>query len=162
VNAVRRAAELLFSRQVRLRWRGGPKLSLERRDQEARAAAAQAEADRQREHRQTIAQLAELLDESPEVRDAVRHLSGLEQALRRQGPQALYCVPLEQLQQALQQFEGLVSNWSPTGLASLRSKMAVAVLEREGEDESGAFGPVLSAPARTRPGGPARLSAGRR
>ena len=35
------------------------------------------------------------------------------------------------LRRALDQFEGLVTNWSPEGLANLRSKMAVTVIDRE-------------------------------
>ena len=38
------------------------------------------------------------------------------------------------LQRALEQLEGLVTNWSPVGLANLRSKMAVAIIDREQMD----------------------------
>jgi len=38
------------------------------------------------------------------------------------------------LQRALDQLEGLVTNWSPRGLAGLRSRMAVAIIDREHMD----------------------------
>ena len=76
-------------------------------------------------------QLATLLDELPETRATLRHLVFVEQALKKKGLRALRKLPLEVLQRALDQLEGLVTNWSPVGLASLRSKMAVAIIERE-------------------------------
>ena len=79
-------------------------------------------------------QLAELLDDMPETRATMRHLVFLEQALERKGLRALHKLPLVVLQPALSQLEGLVVNWSPHGLAALRSKMAVAVIDREHHD----------------------------
>lgn len=81
--------------------------------------------------------LAQVLDEDANLRHTARHLAFVEQSLAVQGVHALYEVPLEVLKTALGQFEGLVTNWSPPGLACLRSKMAVAVHEREGP-QSGA------------------------
>jgi hypothetical protein len=78
-----------------------------------------------------LAQLRGLLGELPETRQTMRHLVFLEQALARKGLRALHKLPLDVLQRALEQFEGLVTNWSPVGLASLRSKMAVAIIDRE-------------------------------
>lgn len=80
------------------------------------------------------AQLAELLSELPETRHTMRHLVFLEQALAKKGLRALHRLPLDVLQRALEQLEGLVTNWSPVGLASLRSKMAVAIIDRENQD----------------------------
>ncbi|MBX3600909.1 MAG: hypothetical protein KF863_09795 [Rubrivivax sp.] len=77
------------------------------------------------------AQLKELLDELPETRQTMRHLVFVEQALAKKGLKALRKVPLDVLQRALDQFEGLVTNWSPEGLANLRSKMAVTIIDRE-------------------------------
>lgn len=77
------------------------------------------------------AQLAELLDEFPETRQAMRHLVLVEQAVAKKGVRVLHKLPVEVLQRAHEQLEGLVTNWSPMGLASLRSKMAVAILDRE-------------------------------
>ena len=76
-------------------------------------------------------QLAELLDELPETRPALKHLVFVEHALVKRGLKALHKLPLDVLEKALLQLEGLVTNWSPVGLASLRSKMAVAIIDRE-------------------------------
>jgi hypothetical protein len=79
-------------------------------------------------------QLAELLSEVPETRLTMRHLVMVEHALGKKGVRVLHKLPLEVLQRAHEQLEGLVTNWSPVGLASLRSKMAVAILDREHMD----------------------------
>jgi hypothetical protein len=76
-------------------------------------------------------QLAELLNDLPETRATLRHLVFVEKALERKGMRALHKLPLDVLQRALEQLEGLVVNWSPVGLAALRSKMAVAIIDRE-------------------------------
>jgi hypothetical protein len=76
-------------------------------------------------------QLAELLDELPETRQALRHLVFVEHAIGKHGLRALHKLPVDVLERALSQFEGLVTNWSPVGLASLRSKMAVAIIDRD-------------------------------
>ena len=81
-----------------------------------------------------LEQLRELLDELPETRSAMRHMVFVEQALAKKGLRALHKLPLDVLQRALEQFEGLVTNWTPVGLASLRSKMAVAIIDREHMD----------------------------
>ena len=79
-------------------------------------------------------QLGALLAEVPETRAALRHLVFVEHALSKKGLRALHKLPLDVLQRALEQLEGLVTNWSPAGLASLRSKMAVAIIDREHMD----------------------------
>ena len=79
-------------------------------------------------------QLAGVLDERPEIRGTMRHLAFVEQALGKKGLRALDKLPLEVMRHALDQFEGLVTNWSPVGLAGLRSKMAVAIIRRESMD----------------------------
>lgn len=81
-----------------------------------------------------LQQLEELLDEVPETRQTMRHLVMVEHALRKKGVRVLHKLPLDVLQKAHEQLEGLVTNWSPVGLASLRSKMAVAILDREHMD----------------------------
>ena len=95
------------------------------------AAAAQRE---QQELALMRSQLAALLAEMPETRETLRHLVFVEQALAKRGLRALHKLPLDVLQRALEQLEGLVTNWSPVGLASLRSKMAVAIIDREHMD----------------------------
>lgn len=79
-------------------------------------------------------QLAALLDELPDTRQAMRHLDFVDNALARKGLRALHKLPIDVLQRALEQLEGLVTNWSPVGLAGLRSKMAVAIIDREHMD----------------------------
>jgi hypothetical protein len=81
-----------------------------------------------------LAQLKELLDEVPETRATLKQLVFVEHALQKKGLKALHRLPLPLLQKALEQFEGLVTNWSPAGLANLRSKMAVAIIDREHHD----------------------------
>lgn len=80
------------------------------------------------------AALAALLDEDATLRSSLRHLAFIEHALERKGWRGLYKVPLDVLQHALAQLESLVTNWSSEGLACLRSKMAVAILDREHQD----------------------------
>lgn len=79
------------------------------------------------------ASLAGLLDEMPDNRSTLRHLAFIEHALGKKGLRALHKVPYDVLKRALDQFEGLVVNWSDEGLAALRSKMAVTLIEREPE-----------------------------
>ena len=81
-----------------------------------------------------LEQLEALLAELPETRQTLRPLVFVEQSLRKKGLRALHKVPIGVLQRALEQLEGLVTNWSPVGLANLRSKMAVAILDREHMD----------------------------
>ena len=81
-----------------------------------------------------LEQLAALLAELPETRHTLRPLVFVEQALLKKGLRALHKLPLDVLQRALEQLDGLVTNWSPMGLANLRSKMAVAILDREHMD----------------------------
>jgi hypothetical protein len=91
-------------------------------------AAAEREA---REFERMTASLTALLDHGPDNRSVLRHLVFIEGALQKKGGRALYKVPYEVLRHALTQFEGVVTNWSDEGLACLRSKMAVALIERE-------------------------------
>lgn len=79
-------------------------------------------------------QLAELLASLPASRNTARHLVFVEHALAKKGLRALDKLPIDVLQAALAQLEGLVTNWSPEGLANLRSKMAVAIIHRERMD----------------------------
>lgn len=81
-----------------------------------------------------LSQLKALLDEVPETRGTLKQLVFVEQALQKKGLKALHKLPLPVLQKALEQLEGLVTNWSPAGLANLRSKMAVAIIDREHHD----------------------------
>jgi len=81
-----------------------------------------------------LQQLGVVLGEVAGTRATLRHLVFVERALRKSGLRALHKLPLDVLQRALEQLEGLVANWSPEGLADLRSKMAVAIIDREHMD----------------------------
>ena len=81
-----------------------------------------------------LLQLAHVLADGPDTRSTLRHLVFVEHALNRKGLRALDKLPVDVLQRALEQLEGVVSNWSPVGLANLRSKMAVAIIDREHMD----------------------------
>ena len=76
-------------------------------------------------------ELAELLDELPHTRRTLKHLVFVEHAIGKHGFKALRKLPVDVMQRALDQLEGLVTNWSPVGLASLRSKLAVAIIDRD-------------------------------
>jgi len=79
---------------------------------------------------QMRAELKKLLDVHPGTRRVMRHLVYVERALAADGLRALIDVPEEVLATALEQLEKLVSNWSNRDLATLRSKMSVAVVNR--------------------------------
>ena len=135
-GAAARVWRAIFHSHIELRWRGGPRLRLIEPGQDLQAAAA-VEAAARRERQafvEVLTQLGEVLGRTPGVRDSLRHLAYVEQALQRQGIDALHMVPLDVLQRALAQFEGQVTNWAPVGLATLRSKMAVAIAAREDDD----------------------------
>lgn len=142
-SPLRHAAAAFFKHDVALR-RGaaGVELVLEERNDDPTKPArptkqnrAELAARKLREEQALILeQLAALLDEQPETRQTLRHLVFVEQALSKKGLRALHKLPLSVLQRSLEQLEGLVTNWSPVGLANLRSKMAVAILDREHQD----------------------------
>jgi len=155
VDAVRRATRAFFRSHLSLSWQQGPKVEwVERGRPRPPTPEEQAATHAQQELVLIRQELAEVLDEMPDVRESLRHLVFLEQSLHQHGLAALYQVPLEVLQTALEQFEGLISNWSPHGLASLRSRMAVALADRhahEGESVQPLTAPaVASAPGRAR------------
>ncbi|MFN9745163.1 MAG: hypothetical protein ACK57B_05920 [Betaproteobacteria bacterium] len=81
-----------------------------------------------------LQQLKALLDEFPGSRVTLRQLVFVEAALQKKGLKALHKLPLPVLEKSLEQLEGLVTNWSPAGLANLRSRMAVAIIDREHQD----------------------------
>jgi len=92
------------------------------------------------------AELKSLLDAHPMTRKMVaRHLAAFERALAKHGMNALTRVPIDVLVPALAQLEALVSNWSKPGLASLRSEMAVALINRSNDPFHGHRGETPSA-----------------
>ncbi len=138
----RRAYALIFRRHVTLRVaRGSVRVVMQDRPTSAlkdqppsRAELAATKA--QQEFGQMQQQLAELLNDLPETRTTLRHLDFVEKALERKGLRALQKLPVDVLQRALDQLEGLVVNWSPVGLAALRSRIAVAIIDRENQPTS--------------------------
>jgi hypothetical protein len=131
-----RAAVAFFSHDVTVRRsREGLKVVLQARDAPGKPGLGkreQAQLEKEQAELQLmLAELGALLDQQPGSRQTLRHVDFVRQALQKKGLRALHQVPLDVLQRALEQFESLVSNWSPVGLASLRSKMAVAIIDRE-------------------------------
>jgi hypothetical protein len=139
----RRAAFLFFRAQLEVRVDGGVHVALNERPGQPVVSPAELAARRERsELEQLLAELGGVLSEAPEIRSELRHLAYLEYALQQKGLRALKLMPLDVLQKAHQQFEGLVTNWEPRGLATLRSKMSVTVRERQRE----ADGPAAEIP----------------
>ncbi|MDE2614118.1 MAG: hypothetical protein KGL78_11800 [Burkholderiales bacterium] len=138
LHPLRQAAAAFFKHDLALRREGAEvRLVLEQRPKEAARPPSRAELAGRKEKEeltQMRAELAALLNELPETRQTMRHLVFVEHALAKKGLKALHKVPLDVLQHALDQLEGLVVNWTPAGLANLRSKMAVAVIDREHMD----------------------------
>lgn len=138
MDTVRKAHAAIFRQHVALRHDdSGMHLVLQTRGQDAERRPRQDTAEERAVRRQTkelklvLSQLGALLDDQPEIRHAMRHLAFVERALAKAGFQTLSTMPPALLQHALNQLEGLVINWSPVGLAALRSKMAVAIIELE-------------------------------
>ena len=138
LRPLRQVAAAFFKHDLALRRDGVEvRLVLEERPKAAPRTPSRAELAQRKddaELAQMRAELAALLNELPETRQTMRHLVFVEHALAKKGLKALHKVPLDVLQHALDQLEGLVVNWSPVGLANLRSKMAVAVIDREHMD----------------------------
>jgi hypothetical protein len=136
-SPLRQAAVAFFKHDVALRREvGGVQLVLEERGPggQRQRQPSRAELAKQKEKAEVelmLDQLGALLDDVPETRQTMRHLVFVEQALVKKGLKALHKLPLDVLQHALAQLEGLVTNWSPVGLANLRSKMAVAIIDRD-------------------------------
>jgi hypothetical protein len=153
LKPLKSAATAFFSHDLTLR-RGERGLEVglaERSGEPRRSPAQQREHDRRRGEARLLAQmqdeLAALLDESAGIRRTMRALAMFDEAFAAEGLAALDNVPLPVLTKALEQFESLVSNWSPVGLATLRSKMSVAAGSRQRREAD-------AAAANTRSGGP--------
>lgn len=143
-DTIKHIARLVFSDQIRLRRTKGRGLQLALTkagtreftpSEISREEAAQAEAALTL---RMLDELTQVLAASASVRGSSPHLVQLHRALRDQGLVLLKAMPLPVLSRALAEFEEAVSNWSPVGLATLRSRVAVAVAERRraGEEEA--------------------------
>ena len=76
-------------------------------------------------------ELATVLDEHEGSREVFRYLAHFESQLGKKGLRVLDEMPVKRLRRALAQFEAIVTNWSSTNLAELRSRMAVSVSIRD-------------------------------
>jgi hypothetical protein len=141
LQPLRTAAAAFFRYEVALRREGSAvHVGLEERPRPEAARRRRVDVAAQHEQEALAlirAELSALLNEQPATRETMRHLVFVEQALARKGLRALHKIPVDLLQRALEQLEGLVTNWSPVGLANLRSKMAVAIIDRR-HDNPGA------------------------
>jgi hypothetical protein len=140
LGALKKAVQAFFQHDVVLhRNDEGVRLLFEDRRQPVaprpRSRSEVAAAKDQRELERARNELAALMDQDATLRSTLRHLAFVEHALEKKGWRGLHKVPLDVLQKGLQQLESLVTNWSPEGLACLRSKMAVTVIDREHHDE---------------------------
>ena len=136
LTPLRLAVVAFFRHDIALRRsKAGIKVVLEERQPKVLGRAATAPdpelAKLRREAAVMVLELQQLLQENGAARQTTRHLAFVNQALAKRGLTALDELPVNVLRKALHQFEGLVSNWAPVGLAALRSKMAVAVMKRE-------------------------------
>ena len=82
------------------------------------------------------ADLAWLLDQHESARQLMRHLGYVERVLHRGGIDALEELPVKILARALTELERMVTDWSPVGLAELRSRMAVMLKNRPAESRT--------------------------
>ncbi len=84
-------------------------------------------------HKQMRRDLYTLLERHPASRQTMRHLDVIERTLRHIDIDAVEALPIKILVKGLAEFEALVWDWSPVGLATLRSRLAVAVKRRQHE-----------------------------
>ena len=80
--------------------------------------------------RQMRRDLYALFDQHASSRKLMRHLATVECTLQEEGLQGFESLPLDVIAKALAELEGMVRDWSPTGLAELRSRMAVLARNR--------------------------------
>ena len=79
--------------------------------------------------------LRDLFEQHPASRRLMRHLDLVSKTLDTKGIVAVEALPTRVLSQALSQLERLVWDWSPAGLAELRSRLAVTLKSRPPETE---------------------------
>jgi hypothetical protein len=93
----------------------------------------QARDERRRREKRMRRDLYQMLEQHPGSRQIMRHLDLAERTLRSGGLKAFEALPIRVIAKALAQMERLVWDWSPAGLAELRSRMAVMVKNRSRE-----------------------------
>jgi hypothetical protein len=87
-------------------------------------------------HKQMRRDLYSLLERHPASRQTMRHLDLIERTLRRVDIDAVEALPIKVLAKGLDELEALVWDWSPVGLATLRSRLAVTVKRRRHEADT--------------------------
>jgi hypothetical protein len=87
-------------------------------------------------HKQMRRDLYSLLERHPASRQTMRHLDLIERTLRRIDIDAVEALPVKVLAKGLDELEALVWDWSPVGLAALRSRLAVQVKQRRHEADA--------------------------
>lgn len=93
----------------------------------------------ERKHvRRMRADLFFMLEQHPASRDLVRALALVERTLQRHGFEGVDRLPQKVLARALTELERLVRDWSPVGLAELRSRLAVLVKNKPVRPEKAA------------------------
>ena len=79
--------------------------------------------------------LYDLLGQHPSSRRLMRHLATVERTLQERGIEGFEALPARVIAKALDEMENVVRDWSPAGLAELRSRMAVIVKNRPRDSE---------------------------
>jgi len=100
------------------------------------SARAQARNENRKRVRHMKRDLYELLGQHPSSRQLVRRLAAVEHTLHTEGLEGLEALPVRVIAKALAEMDSLVRDWSPTGLAELRSRMAVIVKTRPHDEAS--------------------------
>lgn len=108
---------------------------------------AQAREEHHRRVRLMRRELYQLMEQHPTSRELMRHLDLVERTLRQEGFSAVQALPVRVIAKALQQLEKLVWDWSPSGLAELRSRLAVIVRTRQADAAEGANGAAPTQPS---------------
>ena len=96
---------------------------------------AQARDEQRQRVRRMRRDLYELMQQHPTSRQLMRHLDLVERTLRHEGYAAVEALPVRVIAKSLTQLEKLVWDWTPVGLAELRSRLAVMVKNRQPEAE---------------------------
>lgn len=113
----------------------------------SRDARAQAREEHHRRVRLMRRELYQLMEQHPTSRELMRHLDLVERTLRQEGFSAVQALPVRVIAKALQQLEKLVWDWSPSGLAELRSRLAVIVRTRQADAAEGTNGAAPTQPS---------------
>ena len=93
----------------------------------------QARATERKHVRRMRADLFFMLEQHPASRELVRSLALVERTMQRSGFEGVDKLPHKVLARALTELERLVWDWSPVGLAELRSRLAVLVKNKPAE-----------------------------